>query len=230
MLTFAKIFTGFVIGVFTCSLLFFVATNPYTLDGGIRVFQKYTPTAQATPTPLVEQKSSIVEVPTLFITPSPQALPDSPLASLPTLSVSSSEQKTFSWTEEVVVGNFWHKVVGASILGDTLPGNEWRKEVKSQGKFIALTMDIQNNGKDSNGFSGIFLKLQDTQGRLFDFYIDGSLYIPKEFTCYGDVQPGFSRRCIFFFEIAADSSPLFLYIDDQEFMSEVPSVRVDLIK
>lgn len=216
MLTFAKIFTGFLLGIFACAISFVVFTSMVTLA------TLPLPTPTQTPLPAPTFTATIVP-PTITHRetqiPIPIVVPTQP-----------EGQDDVSWNNEVVVGSFSHKVVYLSNLGNHLEtGNVLGEPIDSQGKFILLQLWVKNIGVDSNGFSGTRLKLKDTNGRIYDYFSDSSLYVENNFLCYPDIQPGFSKTCDFIFEVGADSQIQSLIISDQEIFSDIKDLEVNLL-
>lgn len=216
MLTFAKIFTGFLLGIFACAISFVAFTSMAV------VATLPLPTPTRTPQPAPTFTATLAQPTATHMTtqiPVPIVAPTQP-----------EGQDAVSWNNEVVVGNFSHKVVYLSDLGNHLEtDNVLGEPIDSQGKFILLQLWVKNIGVDSNGFSGTRLKLKDSNGRTYDYFGDSSLYVENEFLCYPDLQPGFSKTCDFIFEVGTDSQIQYLIISDQEIFSDIKDLEVNLL-
>ena len=113
---------------------------------------------------------------------------------------------------EVTSGDVKFKLVEAEDLGKVLkcPKREefsLCEDKATEGKFIKVTVEAENVGKEPKSFWGLG-RLIDDKGREYD-NIPAFGWIPEESNCGGELKPGFSPKlCTEIYEVAADSTGL----------------------
>lgn len=108
--------------------------------------------------------------------------------------------------QDVKVGDVRWKVLEAKDAGNTLPKTDITKEKKSNGKYVIVRIEVENQSKDGLSFSSVDIK--DDQDRTFqqstDF--DVSMHIPTDEHCtLEQLNANLPKTCTMIYEVPASA-------------------------
>lgn len=133
----------------------------------------------------------------------------------------SGEDKVYQPGEDVQVGEVRWKLIEAENRGSVLKASESKysgiakdKTANGGGKFIQVTVEVENLGKEMKSVSN--LKLVDNQGREFTSSSDTSEWVPegKELYIVSNLNPNVSQEFVDIYEVPADAEGLKLKVGD----------------
>lgn len=133
--------------------------------------------------------------------------------------VTNEDQGNYKVGEDVVVGEVGWQVISARDRGSILKASESRyasiaKNKEAAGKFIEVTVEVENLGKEMKSVSS--LKLVDGQGREFTSASDVSEWIPegKDLYILDNLNPNVPQQFVDIYEVPEDALGLKLKVGD----------------
>lgn len=117
------------------------------------------------------------------------------------------EVKTYSVGDEIQAGDFKWKITKyftAKEIGQDVAGSFFGE--KSDGIFIILDVEVENNGKSAKFLMNSFVKLIDEQGREFSPNSAAAFYIePKGSSLvFEQINPGIKKKGKIIYDVPED--------------------------
>jgi len=143
----------------------------------------------------------------------------------PPVSSSKKAPVIYSINQNVRVGDVRWKLLDVKDRGNILRASESRyptitKDKTTTGKFIEITMEVENLGTEMKTVSN--LKLVDDKGREFIPASDVSEWIPedKELFLIENLNPNVPRQFTLIYEVPADATGLKVKVGDLSLFGE----------
>lgn len=117
-----------------------------------------------------------------------------------------AEEKIYNVGESLDVGKFGIVINKCSEQKEFKSGNQYMKNVTTEGKFIVVEAKITNNDSDSRTIDTEMFKVVDDKNREFKVYSKAELMmiLGDKYLFLESVNPGMSRTGTFVFEVPAD--------------------------
>lgn len=132
------------------------------------------------------------------------------------------ETPTYSINQDVRVADIRWKLIEVKDYGNTLKSSkskypDWYKDKTSLGKFIMITMEVENLGTEMKSVSN--LKIIDDKGREFISASDVSAWIPeeKELFLLSNLNPNMPQEFTDIYEVPTDAKGLKIKVGDLSF-------------
>lgn len=136
---------------------------------------------------------------------------------------SKKEIPIYSINQDVRVGDVRWKLLDVKNRGSVLRAYESRyssfaEDKITPGKFIEITMEVENLGKEMKSVSN--LKLIDSKGREFTAASDVSEWIPeeKEMFLLDNLNPNMPQQFLDIYEVPIDAKFLKVKVGDLSFL------------
>lgn len=127
--------------------------------------------------------------------------------------------------DAIILDGVTLKVTRAEDAGQTFSTNERETPVTTSGKFVWLTVEVTNTGKEPIALHAP--NLTDSAGREFTTHEDSVWYMPHDELCAFDtLNPGLTKTCSYLFELPADVTGIAAVLKTSLFSD---GVRVSLL-
>lgn len=131
--------------------------------------------------------------------------------------------------EDVVIGQMrWRLLAAEDSAGTLQPIDEFSEPLTTEGRFIRLTFEVENQQADVVNFGETDVYVSDGQGRSFIPSSDAEAYIPNEEKCFLEpLEPSTPRVCTEIYELPLDAVGLQFLVNDLD-LNTSDEVAIDL--
>lgn len=210
-----------------------------TLFALMMAFGDYGQSAQAqpdvvtgpSPTPPIETPASDTvtvsasdPLPTLPPTPTP-APTFTPVPTETPSPVPTATPVPVALHQDLTLDGIRWTAIDVQEVGNTLQGDEWTDDATTEGKFVRVTLNVENRRTEPDGGYEA-PDLIDGQGRRFRPFEERFYYLPDAESCTLETfNPNLTRTCTEIYAVAADSTGMYkLVVNNFEFIDALEAI------
>lgn len=174
------------------------------------------PTNTPVPALVTEGASGDSATPTISPTNTPVPPTNTPFPTVTPLPQATWTSVAPGMNTDLIVDGIRWRAVGVEEVGSTLISqNQFAEDVTTTGKFVRVIMEVESRKSEPIFYESP--ELMDSQGRRYNPFGETPLYISDDTDCHFEqFNPGVTRRCSDFFEVAADAGGYKLVVNNFE--------------